>query len=215
MLDIHSHILFGVDDGSETFAESLEMLRAAVDVGIDQIYATPHWKSMNGDLGAIHRAFERLLPEAEKCGVALRLGFEYNINAIDITDFSAAKAFALEQSDSLLLEFPFGYWPREWEQIILRLQRTGLRIIIAHPERYVPLQKDLGILDELIDIGCLLQCNASSILSIRPDKQRVVRYIRRLGRLDFLATDAHSARDYALYARALRQVGTEIRYPNF
>ena len=191
------------------------MLRAAADVGVDSIYATPHWNAMNGNLGAIHQAFDRLLQEADRCGITLRLGYEYNINAIDVADFSAARAFTLEQSDSLLLELPFGYWPREWEQIILRLQRTGLQIIIAHPERYIPIQKDLGILDELIDIGCLLQCNASSVLAIRPAKQRVMRYIRKLGRLDFLASDAHSAKDYALFERAVRQVGSEIRYPNF
>lgn len=215
VLDIHSHILFGVDDGAESIDKSVKMLDAAKHAGIRCIYATPHWKSKHGDRERIRRNFRALLPYAEQAGIALHLGYEYNLAALDILQFEAAKDFTLENTESLLLEFPFESWPAEWERILLRLQRIGLQIVIAHPERYLPVQRDLGVLKELLELGCLLQCNASSVLSHRPEKKRVMRYIRQLGRLDFLASDAHSASDYAVFEKAVAQVAGEIRYPSY
>ena len=215
MLDLHSHILYGVDDGSESLHSSIAMLKAAKRAGIHTLFATPHWKSNKNDRALIQQRFEELLPYAERQDISLRLGFEYNISALDPTRFEDAHAFALEQTDTLLLEMPFEHWPAEWERIVLKLQKTGLTIVVAHPERYTPIQNDLGILRDLIEIGCLLQCNASSILTHRPERKRVMRYIRQLGRLDFLASDAHSRQDYEIFEHAVKLVAGEINYPSY
>lgn len=215
MLDLHSHILFAVDDGSESLAESIAMLDAAKDAGIDSIYATPHMKSKDADVVIIRNHFETLKPYAKERGIALRLGFEYNISAIDAQNFARAKEFALEDADTLLLELPFGHWPPEWPRIIRSLQKLGLQIVIAHPERYLAIQRDHEILDVLTEMDCLLQCNASSIFSPKAEKRRVVDAIREMGRLDFVATDAHSTQEYAIFKKAVRKVKKEIRFPEY
>lgn len=215
MLDIHSHIVFAVDDGSEDLAESVAMLDAAKAAGIDCIYATPHMKSKDTDVTPIHRNFLALKPYAEERRIALRLGFEYNISAIDTTRFDRVREFVLRDADTLLLEMPFSHWPPEWRRIVTGIQKLGLQIIVAHPERYLPVQRDHELLDELVDRGCLLQCNASSILSSKVEKRRAVDYIREMGRLDFVATDAHSTQEYGLFRKAVQKVGAEINYPAF
>lgn len=215
MQDIHSHIVFAVDDGSESMQESIAMLHAAKKAGIDTLYATPHWKSRYGDVERIKDHFQKLVPAAAKIGIEMHLGFEFNISALDPRHFEQAAQFAYENTSSILLEMPFEQWPAEWGRIIFELQKTGLQIVIAHPERYAPVQKDLGILRELTEIGCLLQCNAASFFSLRPAKKRVIKYIQKLDRLDFVASDAHSAREYELFARAVARIGKEIRNPEF
>ena len=214
MQDIHSHIIYGVDDGSQSFLESVEMLHAAQKAGIDRLYATPHWKSGHPEIDRIRSHFAELVPEAERLGIDMHLGFEFNISALDPHRFDKAVQFAYENTDRILLEMPFERWPAEWERILLELQKTGLTIVVAHPERYTPIQKDLGIVRALTEIGCLLQCNAASVFSLRPAKRRVLQYIRKLGRLDFLASDAHSAREYEVFRRATARLGGEINNPD-
>ena len=131
MQDIHSHIVFAVDDGSESMQESIAMLHAAKKAGIDTLYATPHWKSRHGDVERIKDHFQKLVPAAAKIGIEMHLGFEFNISALDPRHFEQAAQFAYENTSSILLEMPFVQWPAEWERIIFELQKTGLQIVIG------------------------------------------------------------------------------------
>ena len=212
MQDIHSHIIYGVDDGASNFQESVAMLNAAKQIGIDRIYATPHIKSKKVDTRAIYEHFAQLHDDAKTIGIDLRLGFEYNIGAIDYETFAVAKEYALGGVDIILLEMPFGQWPSYWKQTIYDLQALGLRIIIAHPERYYPIQKNLGILNELADMGCIFQCNASSIVSFKLGRSKVVRRLIKMNRLDMIASDAHSVHEYALLEKAFKRMKKVIRY---
>ena len=153
MHDIHSHIIYGVDDGAENLQQSLNMLDAAKAAGIDRIYATPHMRSKDADVESIYDHFACLHQYAADRKIDLRLGFEYNIQAIDNDSFESAKDYTLAGTDILLLEMPFTLWPPFWENIIYRLQGLQLRIIIAHPERYEPIQKNPGII-KIYTSGC-------------------------------------------------------------
>jgi protein-tyrosine phosphatase len=126
-----------------------------------------------------------------------------------------ARDYAMAGTDCLLLEMPFSDWPPLWENIIYDLQALKLQIIIAHPERYLPIQKNYAILDSLCDVGCFFQCNVSSIVNGGIRKAGVIRYLRKTGRLDFVATDAHSVYEYRLIQRAIAKVRKEINYQTF
>ena len=214
MQDIHSHIIYGVDDGASSFQESIAMLNAAKQIGIDRIYATPHIKSEDIDIGTIYERFAKLHEKAKTIGIDLRLGFEYNFKAIDYDDFATAKDYALGGTDILLLEMPFMQWPSYWQQTIYDLQSIGLQIIIAHPERYLPIQKDLGIIHSLADMGCNFQCNASSIINYNFERNKVVRCLMKMNRLDMIASDAHSVNEYALLDKAYDRMKKVIRFTN-
>lgn len=212
MHDIHSHVLYGVDDGSENLRQSLNMLDAAKAAGIARIYATPHRRSKDADVGIIYDHFACLHQYAADRKIDLRLGFEYNIQAVDNDCFESAKDYTLAGTNLLLLEMPFTLWPPFWENIIYRLQGMQLGIIIAHPERYAPIQKDLGILEILADMGCFFQCNASSVVKGSFDKNKVIRYLYKMGKLDFVASDAHSVQEYELYKKAVQKLSGKLNY---
>lgn len=205
MIDIHSHIIFDVDDGAQDLEESRQMLEAASEAGVTTLIATPHIRRPGVDTSLMRRHADILKPMAKELGINLRLGFECNVSTFTSGEFSVARRFCIEGSSALLLEYPFDDWPPNWERIIYGLQDEGLGIIIAHPERYFPIRRDISIIDRIIEMGCYLQVNASSLKGFG-DKRKVVQYIRKLGRLDYIASDAHSAKAYTELKKAIRKL---------
>lgn len=205
MTDIHSHILFGVDDGSKNIDESVSMLAAAFSAGITKIIATPHIRSADTDISVIRKNYSELIPYAKERGIDLRLGFECNTTAIDPNKFEEAKLFCFDGTSILLLEFPFENWPPYWDRIVYGLQSAGLVIIIAHPERYFPVRRDHSILDAMADMGCYFQINAGSINKKHGEKRKIVHHIEQMDKLDFIASDAHEPIDYEVYARIIKK----------
>lgn len=208
MTDIHSHIIFGVDDGAKSMEESLDMLQAAKESSIDRIIATPHIKSADADIFQIINNYRCLAPVAGNLGIELHLGYEYNVVAIDHNDYDLTARFCISNTSVLLLEFPFDNWPANWERVIYDLQAKGLSIIIAHPERYLPVQRDLSRLDQMADLGCMFQLNAASLLKRCGNKAKAVQYIREMDKIDFVASDAHSAADYMCFRKAVAKLHT-------
>ncbi len=179
MIDIHTHILYNVDDGIETLEESLEMLKKYKDSGVRYIIATPHigHPKIKTDIDVIQQNFEILRLEAEKFGVKLFLGSELyllpgrNRKYIPILD-----RFVLVEFDTL--NFPL-YLFNE----IFELQLSGYDVILAHVERYEWLNRNDKVIDKLKSMNVYFQMNFESIEN---DK-----YFLKNGYIDFLATDNH------------------------
>ncbi|MDR1357919.1 MAG: phosphoesterase, partial [Coriobacteriales bacterium] len=157
MFDIHCHILFGVDDGSHDFAESQAMLHAARSVGIDHIVCTPHYRGRSVNHQRITENYQTLSTFAHKQGFRMALGFEVYWEALADIGIEAATDLCIEDTNLLLLEFSCGSLPANWQRIIFDLQGCGIRPIIAHPERYRPIQNNIDIALEMKNMGCLLQ----------------------------------------------------------
>lgn len=96
-------------------------------------------------------------------GIEMRLGYECNLSALRVDDLAAARRFCIEKTNVLLVEFPFDNWPGTWREILYGLQAEGMRLVLAHPERYRPLQRDPHMLDSLAEMGVRLQVNAASL----------------------------------------------------
>ena len=207
MRDLHCHILPGVDDGAPTLKDSLEMLTAAKAAGITSITCTPHCRSPYFDYEAMWQAFYELEDAAE--GFPLQMGFEVNHRKLMELGLEWAEVLHFDGSNEFLLELSTGAMPShyaDYERTIFALQGMGYEVIIAHPERYVAIQKDVGIARELVNMGCLLQVSTDFIAGGRFGRER--RPAQRMlkdGLIRYMASDAHNVRHYEYFAKAWRK----------
>jgi len=197
VIDLHSHVLPGIDDGVRTIEASLELLRAAADDGIERIAATPHVRE---DYPTTPREMELRL--AEVCGAAREAAIPVEILAGGELDL----AFATRLDDDdlhrfglggnptlLLLEFPYLGWPLALPDIAFDLQLRGFRVVLAHPERNGDVQLDPERLRPLVDNGVVVQLTAASLdgrLGGAPRAAAKRLLDARLAHL--LASDAHA-----------------------
>lgn len=194
MVDFHSHILPGVDDGSRSVEESSEMLRCSAAQGITTIAATPHFYA-NEDTP--EHFLERRRNAAEKVAAAwehdfpeLRLGAEvYYYAGIRATD--ELYKLCLEGTDLLLLEMPFHTWSRQMVGEVVQLNQ-GLQVVLAHVDRYLK-EQPLDTWERLLDAGVLFQANADSFLNWR--KRRKILRMAQNGWITFLGSDCHNLTD--------------------
>ncbi len=206
MTDIHSHILPNVDDGAENLAQTEEMLFAAKRAGITSIIATPHMRARAADTERIKRAYQEAKPLFERSGVHLGLGYECNYSLL-LSDMDLRK-LTLNDTNVLLLEFSQGYFPMHWENSVVELQRMGLEIIIAHPERYTPVQQDSTIAARIAEIGCEMQVSAGSLhRRVFASEKKCALSLLEKGLVSYIASDAHVALDYDIFARINKKYG--------
>lgn len=205
MFDLHCHIIPGVDDGSKNMAESVSMLAQARQSGIDSIVCTPHCRSSRFDYDRIVNHFNALRPEAARHGIELNLGFEVYWEKLAELGLESAPDLCFGGTNLLLLEFSCGSLPAQWQRIIYELQGRGIRVIIAHPERYQPIQRNLDLAFEMKDMGCLLQLSANFVEgSFRSPRKKTATELLKHDLVDYLASDAHCPADYETYRKALK-----------
>lgn len=192
MIDVHSHVLPGIDDGSKNVEESLAMLRASAQQGIGCVVATPHFYPMEN---SPERFLERRKATAERLRAAWQPGLPKLLLGAEVYYFTG-----ISQSEDidglclggtlLLLEMPFCPWTDRMvaEAIALHEQR-GLNVVLAHIERYFQWQPK-WLWEELLDRGLLMQCNASFFLNWRT--KRKARKMLAEGKIHLLGSDAHN-----------------------
>lgn len=200
LTDIHSHTLWHLDDGADSFETSVEMCRTAERTGTDTLFLTPHivyWDSADELYDRRNFKAERLKEVLEDEGIELKLetGFEILCDD-DIFDIKYFKPYTLAGSDYILIEFDF-YKTREDDVVswCKYLKSYGLTPVIAHPERYAFVIEDVSSLERLTEIGALLQMNGASPLGMFGEAESLVALkMLKSGYVDFLGSDAHSDR---------------------
>ena len=214
MRDMHCHILPGVDDGARDLAESLSMLEAAKAAGVTSIVCTPHCRDPYFDYDAMWGAFEEL--KAHAGGFPLRMGFEVNHAKLMELGLGWAPRLAFDGTNEFLLEFSThaqGHHFREYEGTIYQLQAMGYEVIVAHPERYEAVQRDVEVARGLVRMGCKLQASADFVAGGRLGAER--RPAKRLfeeNLYTYIASDAHRAGHYAYLAQARARYRTRGRH---
>ncbi|WP_165253813.1 CpsB/CapC family capsule biosynthesis tyrosine phosphatase [Adlercreutzia sp. ZJ304] len=206
MFDLHCHILPGVDDGARDMRESLAMLAEAKRSGINHIVCTPHCKSSSFNYDMICVRYDELRPQAERQGIRLDLGFEVHWQKLMELGLDCAPDLCFEGTNLMLLEFSVGKMPANWQRIIYELQGQGIQVIIAHPERYQPIQHNIDIAYELKELGCLLQLSGNFISAgrLKASRKTAINLLKE-GLVDYVASDAHCAEDYADYREAMSE----------
>ena len=200
MIDIHAHILPGVDDGSPSLASSLEMARLALESGVDAMIATPHCNLPEGDemlwADALARRTEELSAALAEERVPLRLYAGMAIFGLpDTADkLRDGRLCTLASSRYPLIEFPFHDYGLEATELLGRVLDLGLRPIVAHPERYRYAQEEPRLLNLWADMGCLLQVNRGSLLGrFGPRAEALGSSLVARGFAAFVASDAHTS----------------------
>lgn len=198
MIDLHCHILPGLDDGPANEEESLLMARAAVEQGIHTIVATPHHqttKYMN-DKSAILAAVQHLNEVLKQNEIPLTVlpGQELRIYGELLQGYEDHTIQTLNETNKyILLEFPANHVPRYTEKLLYNMQLKGLLPIIAHPERNAEIAEHPSILFNLINKGALAQVTASSLTGDfgKSIKKLSLQFIEH-NLVHIVASDAHN-----------------------
>ncbi len=198
MIDLHCHILPGLDDGASDLEEALEMCRIASSDGIRTIVATPHM--LNGmfavDTGAVHRGVADLREALKGEGIPIEIlpGADVHLD-LSLPERAAEGEVVTVagRGRHLLLELPQDIVPREVGEVIFRLQLKGITPIITHPERNVEIQQHPGLLNRLIEQGSLTQITAGSLTGAFGSRVRECALkLLHARAVHVVATDAHN-----------------------
>lgn len=203
MVDIHTHVIPFVDDGSPNLETSLEMIKHEIAIGVDTIICTPHhiYHRYEKSVEEIKKNFQ-LLEEAvekENLPIKLYLGQEicYTHREDTISLLKEGKLLTLNNSNKVLLEFSFTREPEDLLDIIYNFGVNGYEVIIAHVERYewITYQK----VEDLRMEGAKIQINSNSYLGMTSFKEKLfTKKLLKHGLVNYVASDTHSFRPSTL-----------------
>ncbi len=198
LIDIHSHILPGFDDGPEDIEQSIEAARRYQNIGVNCVIATPHridGTRWSPSPGAVIAAAEKTAAALSDAGVPLQIlpGMEIACPEDGNADFSSAHFLSLGRSGYFLIEFPFTSAITDLVRNVMdRAQGKKTGIIAAHPERCALFQDDDATLRQAVAGGMLAQVNIDSLFGEFGEKAAATAFdFLRLGLVHFLATDSH------------------------
>lgn len=200
-VDIHAHIIPGVDDGAVDINEAIDMLRMAASNGTVDIVATPHYLADNHrcagfNASELRASFNELkqIAAARVPEINLHFGAEmYSVGNIESV-IKSGDIISLNDNGYVLTEFAFNDSPKRALEIVRVLQRSGYNVVIAHPERYVFVKENPRLIVPFLETGALLQINPQSILGdCDPVEQDVALSFLENGLAAVVASDCHSA----------------------
>jgi protein-tyrosine phosphatase len=196
VIDLHSHVLPGVDDGARTIEDSRELASKAASEGITAIAATPHVRHdypttpdrMEAEVTALRRDFSE-----QGIRVEILHGGEVDLQAMRALSQDDLRRFTIAQNGRyLLVEFPYRGWPLDLEQTLFDLALSGFAPILAHPERNAEVQAEPGRLSPFVDRGGLVQITAASLDGrIGRRSRQAAQELIEAGLAHILASDAH------------------------
>ena len=200
VIDLHCHILPGIDDGPKTLGQSLAMARHAVSHGIRLSIATPHIHlgCYDNDCDNIRDAQQKFQQALAEEGIALQLGMAAEVR-VDAHLPGLVEAGKLpfigswEGLNALLIEFPDNHLPAGSEALVRWLIGRGILPVIAHPERNRTFVYHPDKLMPFVELGCLMQITAASLTGLfGPDVRQFAVSLARQGLVTFMASDAHN-----------------------
>jgi protein-tyrosine phosphatase len=202
LIDIHCHMLPNVDDGPDSLEKSLNMARMSIDNGISHTVVTPHihYGRYDNDSASIYRAFSAFKRALKKESIPLKLSMAAEVRI-------GPELVQMVQQDRipwlgshhgykyLLLEFPHSHIPIGSERLIYWLMRHNIRPVIAHPERNKAVLRNLHAIIPFIELGCMSQITAGSILGkFGPYAKKRAQQLLKRRWTHFIATDAHDTK---------------------
>ena len=196
MIDIHNHVLVGVDDGPQSLDETIALLKQASAQGIKGIVVTPHHLHPRYDntFETVLKGIDELnnIEEIAQLNLQLYPGQEIRITDKIFEEIEQHKVKGINGSKYLLIELPSNSVPHYTKNLLYEIQTKGFIPIIAHPERNKAIAKDINLLYELINNGALSQITASSLTGeLGKNIQKLSIQMLEHNLVHFVASDAH------------------------
>lgn len=216
MIDLHSHIIPNVDDGSRSLEDSVNLIKESIKLGITDIVFTPHFESIpnrmipNININESFNAFKKHL-EDENLNINIYLGNEITISDNLIKDLKNSKCLSINGSKYILLELDFFAAEEEIGELIYELELAGYRVIIAHAERYM--YADYKYIEMLVREGALIQINATSIITKHPFLRKFIMKLIKNNLVHFVSSDVHFGRENKMleaYQMVAKKIGKDI-----
>lgn len=202
MIDLHCHILPGIDDGAQTLEDSIELVKLAIADGITHAVCTPHIQlgRFDNNIVTISAAFELLNAQVKHEQLNIKLAFAAEVRICpEIMLLAKQKKLPFigkwQDTDVLLLELPHSHIPPGTDQLIKWLNNNNITPMIAHPERNRDIMADYHKLEMLCKHHCLFQVTAASLCGKFGDTpQRIATKMLAENKVTILATDAHNVK---------------------
>ena len=197
MIDIHSHIIPSIDDGAKSEEIALEMLSLAECTGTRKIILTPHYfrgKFMT-PLSEVKEklSYMKKLAEDNNINLELYVGQEIYFTPSLLEDLKNGEIGTLNDTRYMLIEFNLAEIDEEALDILYELRIKGIIPVIAHPERYLELQKEPSKINDFIEEGCLFQLNAASISGLfGKEAKKIAKIFLEHNIYNFIGSDAHT-----------------------
>ena len=197
MKDIHSHILYGIDDGSKSIDESILLLKEMKKHGVDELILTPHYvenskyNCNNSNKLKLFKELNKKVKE-ENIDIKLYLGNEVFITTKFIDLLKKKEIHTLNNSKYLLFEFPLRQVYKNTSEIISELVSNGYIPVLAHPERYEIFRHHPDMLEEYLRKGVLMQCNITSLFNVYGrESKKTLKYFLKKKWITFIGSDTH------------------------
>ena len=201
MIDIHSHILPNIDDGSRSLEESIEIIKQAVSNGVTDIIVTPHFilgSSYNKEKKDNKKLLAELKDkvESENIDINLHLGNEIFVDIEMVSLLIKKKIASLNDTRYVLFELPMNNEYKNIRKTLFDLQRAGFVPVIAHPERYKIIKENPKLIEEWIEAGAVFQGNIGSLLGrYGKEAKATLEILLRHEAITFLGSDTHHSSD--------------------
>lgn len=201
-VDMHCHIMPGVDDGASTRKEVQEMLKMEYRDGVRVLVLTPHYRKgmFEPEKDLIKKRFRYVQYEVEQLGLDMKvfLGCEYHANTDMIKDLRLNSHFRINGSEYVLIEFSSMHTYAKVRNWIYDLVNAGFKPIIAHLERYQNVTKNIENVQELIELGAYVQVSSGAFVGEDGLKAMwIARNLLKKGLVHFVGSDAHNVTDRA------------------
>jgi len=195
IVDIHSHLIPAIDDGSKSMDNSIELILALKELGYKKLITTPHTSDMfPNTTEIILKGYNRLTEELNKreIDITIEVASEYYADEHFEKLLDAGDILSFGYKNYLLFELSYFTPPHDLEDLVYEIKRKGYTPILAHPERYLYLHDSLDRYRDIKDMGLLFQLNINSISGFyNKDIQRVAEWLISNSMVDFLGSDTH------------------------
>jgi len=206
-VDIHSHLIPGIDDGARDMSSSIKLIEELYLLGYRKLITTPHISNMfPNSKKIILDGYNELIKELIKrdIWIEIEVGAEYYIDDYFETLLESEKLLSFGKENYLLFEFSYFTPPNNLEDLIYEIKLKGYQPVLAHPERYLYWHNSFQKYQELKEMGVLFQLNLNSIAGYyNEDIKRVAQQLILKGMVNFIGTDTHHMKHIKSLKRSL------------
>ena len=204
-IDLHSHLIPGIDDGVKTLEESIHLLQNMQELGFTKVITTPHVMEHRYPNKAeqIIKGLQTVRNELQKQNMSIQLDVaaEYYLDE-HLLELIKQRDILTFSHTHLLFEMSYTTKPINLESVIYEMKVAGYQPVLAHPERYFFLHKDFAYYQKLKEMGVLFQVNINSFSGYySKDVKKVAMKISEAGLIDFLGSDIHKMRHFEHFSK--------------